>query len=253
MRRRRLDVYGHSARRLGKNPAWRFELVRYDRLLVPAAQMLEVPAPEPPSRWPLGAEVRAVLEDRLAVAGLDGMSGASQRGSRQHPGGGHLKPAPPPGRQQEIANPCRTIGWQGGPWGGRMEVLKVSSKSSPNSCAGAMAGVVRSSGAVEVQVVGAGALNQAVKAIAIARGYLAASGVDLVCVPSFADIEIDGERRTAMRLLVEDRERRLPMAGEAQERPILRPVPALAEEVALSRLERPQPVAQVAEPVNSAH
>jgi hypothetical protein len=58
---------------------------------------------------------------------------------------------------------------------------------------------------VEVQVVGAGALNQAIKAVAIARGYLAPSGVDLVCVPSFADIEIDGERRTALRLLCEDR------------------------------------------------
>jgi stage V sporulation protein S len=91
-----------------------------------------------------------------------------------------------------------------------MEVLKVSSKSNPNSCAGAMAGVIRQVGSVEVQVVGAGALNQAVKAIAIARGYLAPAGVDLVCVPAFKDIEIDGEGRTAIRLLVEDRERRLP-------------------------------------------
>jgi stage V sporulation protein S len=91
-----------------------------------------------------------------------------------------------------------------------MEVLKVSSKSNPNSCAGAMAGVIRQSGAVEVQVVGAGALNQAVKAIAIARGYLAPSGVDLICVPTFKDIEIDGESRTALRLLIEDRERRMP-------------------------------------------
>src|SRR5947209_17799122 len=74
-----------------------------------------------------------------------------------------------------------------------------------------MAGVVRQAGAVEVQVVGAGALNQAVKAIAIARGYVAPSGVDLICVPTFADIEIDGESRTAIRLLVEDRERRVPV------------------------------------------
>ena len=89
-----------------------------------------------------------------------------------------------------------------------MEILKVSSKSNPNSCAGAMAGVVRQDGAVEVQVVGAGALNQAIKAVAIARGYVAASGIDLVCVPTFADIEIDGENRTAIRLLVEDRKKR---------------------------------------------
>lgn len=117
-----------------------------------------------------------------------------------------------------------------------MEVLKVSSKSNPNSCAGALAGVVRQSGAVEVQVVGAGALNQAVKAIAIARGFLAPSGVDLVCVPSFADIEIDGERRTAMRLLVEDRQRRMPTIVDVRDRPALRPVPDLADEVAISRL-----------------
>ena len=89
-----------------------------------------------------------------------------------------------------------------------MEILKVSSKSNPNSCAGAMAGVVRQDGAVEVQVVGAGALNQAIKAVAIARGYVAASGIDLVCVPTFADIEIDGENRTAIRLLIEDRKHR---------------------------------------------
>jgi stage V sporulation protein S len=91
-----------------------------------------------------------------------------------------------------------------------VEVLKVSSKSNPNSCAGAMAGVIRQSGAVEVQVVGAGALNQAIKAIAIARGYLAPAGIDLICVPTFKDIEIDGESRTAIRMLIEDRERRLP-------------------------------------------
>src|SRR5262245_49984583 len=79
-----------------------------------------------------------------------------------------------------------------------------------------MAGVVRQSGAVEVQVVGAGALNQAVKAIAIARGYLTPSNVDLVCVPTFADIEIDGESRTAIRLSVEDRTHRTP-AAEAEQ------------------------------------
>jgi stage V sporulation protein S len=73
-----------------------------------------------------------------------------------------------------------------------------------------MAGVVRQSGAVEVQVIGAGALNQAIKAIAIARGYVAPSGIDLVCVPTFHDIEIEGEGRTAIRLAIEDREHRHP-------------------------------------------
>ena len=76
-----------------------------------------------------------------------------------------------------------------------------------------MAGVVRQCGAVEVQVIGAGALNQAIKAIAIARGYVAPSGIDLVCVPTFHDIEIDGEGRTAIRLAIEDRERRQPHAA----------------------------------------
>ena len=88
------------------------------------------------------------------------------------------------------------------------EVLKVSTRSNPNSVAGAMAGVIRQSGTVEVQVVGAGALNQAIKALAIARGYVAPAGIDLVCVPTFADIEIDGESRTAIRLSIEDRNHR---------------------------------------------
>jgi stage V sporulation protein S len=97
-----------------------------------------------------------------------------------------------------------------------MEVLKVSSKSSPNAVAGAMASVLRQVGAVEVQVVGAGALNQAVKAMAIARGFVVPSGIDLICVPNFADIEIDGQSRTALRLLVEHRGGvgQLPPAGE---------------------------------------
>jgi stage V sporulation protein S len=87
-----------------------------------------------------------------------------------------------------------------------VEVLKVSSKSNPNSVAGALAGVIREQGAVEVQTVGAGALNQAVKAIAIARGFIAPSGMDLSCVPAFTDILINGEERTAIRILVESRD-----------------------------------------------
>ena len=96
-----------------------------------------------------------------------------------------------------------------------VEVLKVSSKSNPNSVAGALAGVLRQAGAVEVQVVGAGALNQAVKAIAIARGFVAPSNIDLVCIPTFADIEIDGQSRTAIRLAVEDRSHRTATADDA--------------------------------------
>jgi stage V sporulation protein S len=96
-----------------------------------------------------------------------------------------------------------------------VEVLKVSSKSNPNSVAGALAGVLRQTGAVEVQVVGAGALNQAIKAIAIARGFVAPSNLDLVCIPTFADILIDGQSRTAIRLAVEDRSRRKPEVATA--------------------------------------
>jgi len=81
----------------------------------------------------------------------------------------------------------------------------VSTRSNPNSVAGAMAGVLRTDGGVLVQVVGAGALNQAIKAIAIARGYVAAGGIDLVCVPTFAEVDIGGERRTAIRLRIQDR------------------------------------------------
>lgn len=86
-----------------------------------------------------------------------------------------------------------------------MEVLKVSSHSVPNSVAGAIAGVVRDKGAVEVQAVGAGASNQAIKAIAIARGYLAPVGINLVCIPAFANVSIDGEERTAIKLICESR------------------------------------------------
>ncbi|MCB5397484.1 stage V sporulation protein S [Intestinibacter bartlettii] len=86
-----------------------------------------------------------------------------------------------------------------------MEVLKVSSKSNPNSVAGALAGVLREKGSAEIQAIGAGALNQAVKAIAIARGFVAPIGMDLVCVPAFTDINIEGDQKTAIKLIVEPR------------------------------------------------
>ena len=86
-----------------------------------------------------------------------------------------------------------------------MEVLKISSKSNPNSVAGAIAGLVKENNKAEMQAIGAGALNQAVKAIAIARGFVAPSGMDLVCIPAFTDVAIDGEERTAIKLIVEPR------------------------------------------------
>ena len=86
-----------------------------------------------------------------------------------------------------------------------MEVLKVSARSNPNSVAGALAGVLREKGGAEIQAIGAGALNQAVKAIAIARGFVAPGVIDLVSVPAFTYIEIEGEERTAIKLIVEPR------------------------------------------------
>jgi stage V sporulation protein S len=88
---------------------------------------------------------------------------------------------------------------------GMPEVLKVSADSKPKAVAGAVAAIVRESGKVEIQAVGAGAVNQAVKAIAISRGFVAPNGIDLVAIPAFTKVEIDGEERTAIRFLVEAR------------------------------------------------
>jgi len=86
-----------------------------------------------------------------------------------------------------------------------VEVLKVSASSSPKSVAGALTAVLRENGRAEVQAVGAGAVNQAVKAIAITRGFVAPNGIDLVMIPAFAEIDIDGETRTAIKFVVEPR------------------------------------------------
>lgn len=84
-----------------------------------------------------------------------------------------------------------------------MEILKVSSKSVPSKVAGALANVFKQSKEVELQTIGAGSLNQAIKAIAIARGFLAPTGTDLVCTPAFTDIKVDGETKTAIKLIIE--------------------------------------------------
>lgn len=86
-----------------------------------------------------------------------------------------------------------------------MTVLKVSAKSRPIATAGALANTIREEGRAEIQVIGPKAVNQAIKAIAIARGYLASSGIDLILVPSFADVTIDGEAKTAIKMLVRPR------------------------------------------------
>ena len=85
------------------------------------------------------------------------------------------------------------------------DVLKVSARSRPSSVAGAIAGVVRENGRAEVQAIGAGATNQAVKAVAIARDYLRETGIEAICLPAFIDVTIENEDRTAIRLVVEPR------------------------------------------------
>ena len=86
-----------------------------------------------------------------------------------------------------------------------MDVLRISTKSNPNSVAGAIAGLIKEKGKAEMQAIGAGALNQAIKAVAIARGFVAPSGVDLICIPAFTEIKIEDDDRTGIKLLIEPR------------------------------------------------
>ena len=83
-------------------------------------------------------------------------------------------------------------------------VLKVSSKSNPNSVAGAIVGGLQENKKVELQAIGAGAVNQCVKAIAVARSYVAAGGIDLVCVPAFCEVQVENESRTGMKFKIKE-------------------------------------------------
>jgi stage V sporulation protein S len=85
------------------------------------------------------------------------------------------------------------------------DTIRVAAQSRSTAVAGAIAGVVREQGRAEVQAIGAGAVNQAVKACAIARGFLALDGLEVICVPAFTDVEISGQERTAIRICVEPR------------------------------------------------
>jgi stage V sporulation protein S len=86
-----------------------------------------------------------------------------------------------------------------------MGILKVSTRSKSTAVAGAIAGTVRESGRAEAQAIGAGAVNQAVKAVAVARGYLSLDGIDVICIPTFTEVQIEGQERTAIKLIVEPR------------------------------------------------
>ena len=83
-----------------------------------------------------------------------------------------------------------------------MELLKVSSNSNPNAVAGAIASLLKEQDKVELQAIGAGAVNQAVKAVAIARGFVAPSGFKLVCIPAFTEVNVEDEDRTGIKLIV---------------------------------------------------
>ncbi len=100
-----------------------------------------------------------------------------------------------------------------------MNIIKVASSSRSTAVAGAIAGVMREQDSVDVQAIGAGAVNQAVKAVAIARGYLELDGIDIICIPSFVEVSIEGQERTAVRLHVErrDSEEAPPTSDSGQE------------------------------------
>lgn len=84
------------------------------------------------------------------------------------------------------------------------EVLKISSKSNPNAIAGAIAGMIKEKERVEMQAIGAGAINQSMKAVAIARSYVAANGIDLVCIPAFCIVKVEDEDKTGMKFIVKE-------------------------------------------------
>ena len=86
-----------------------------------------------------------------------------------------------------------------------MDVIKVSARSRSTAVAGAIAGVIRDTKRAEVQAIGASAVNQAIKAVAIARGYLQQDGIDIICIPAFTEVDIEGQERTAVKLTVEPR------------------------------------------------
>lgn len=86
-----------------------------------------------------------------------------------------------------------------------MDLLKVSAKSSPNGVAGAIAGLIKENGKVEMQAVGAGAINQAVKAVAIARGFMIPTGVDITCTPCFTEVMIEDSEKTGIRFSIESK------------------------------------------------
>jgi len=97
-----------------------------------------------------------------------------------------------------------------------MNVIKVSANSRTAAVAGAIAGVMREHRYAEVQSIGAGAVNQAVKAMILAKGYLINDGIDIICIPEFVDVEIDGKVRTAIKLIITPRGEELPPTEDSE-------------------------------------
>ena len=106
-----------------------------------------------------------------------------------------------------------------------VDIIKVSAKSRSTSVAGAIAGVIREHRHADVQAIGAGAVNQAVKAIAIARGYLERDGLDIACVPTFVEVDVGGEERTAVKFAVDVSRTFTPVAPPSAEAPPQEPSP----------------------------
>ncbi len=115
-----------------------------------------------------------------------------------------------------------------------VDIIKVSAKSRSTAVAGAIAGSIREHKHVDVQAIGAGAVNQAIKAIAIARGYLEQDGLDIVCIPAFVEVDVSGEERTAIKFAVEVRRQTAPQPGsrlaqEAEPSPTIKDIPPSEE------------------------
>jgi stage V sporulation protein S len=99
-----------------------------------------------------------------------------------------------------------------------MDIIKVSANSRTSAVAGAIAGVIREHKHAEIQAIGAGAVNQAIKALIVATGYLRGDGIDVVCVPEFVDVQIEDMVRTAIKLVVDPRESGAEPPGAASDR-----------------------------------
>lgn len=112
-----------------------------------------------------------------------------------------------------------------------VDTIRVSAQSRSSAVAGAIAGVVREHRHADVQAIGAGAVNQAIKAIAIARSYLQLDGLNIVCIPAFVEVEVNGEERTGIKIAVDVYSQSTPLPG-SRLAAMAQPTPAV-ESVAL--------------------